>query len=299
MDNPGERSWIAYDKKEYSLIKKIINQGRPLKNWDIKINYGLKTGYNDAFIIDSATRDRLVLEDPKSAEIIKPILRGEDIKAYVPKWAGLWLINSHNGVKKSGLARVDVSKDYPAVFKWLTSHQTALEKRYDKGDHWTNLRNCAYLEEFGQPKIIYPNMTKYMPFVYDKHQFFTNDKSFILTGSSLKYLTAFLNSSLFKFAFKDYFPELLGDTLELRKVFFENVTVREVDNDLLIAEKLDLIAEYKLSELSTAQLEKDIDAMIFDIYELTTSERSMIAGTTISPVLSESLISAISSSERE
>ena len=92
---------------------------------------------------------------------------------------------------------------------------------------------------------------------------------------------------------------MLGDTLELRKVFFENVTVRGVDNDILIAEKLDLISECRLSGLSTVQLEKDIDAMIFDIYELTASERSMIAGIATSSALSESSINLISSSERE
>lgn len=174
IENPGTKSWIAYDKKEYALIQKIITMGKPLKDWDVKINRGILTGYNDAFIIDTATRDRLVAEDPRSAEIIHPLLRGEDIKAYVPDWKGKWLINAHNGVKSSNIQRVDVEKDYPAIHKWFLRFETFLVKRQDKGDHWTNLRNCAYIEEFYKDKIIYPNMTKYMPFVYDKHQFFTN-----------------------------------------------------------------------------------------------------------------------------
>ena len=91
------------------------------------------------------------------------------------------------------------------------------------------MRNCAYLEDFYAPKIIYPNMTKYLPFVYDKHQFFTNQKCFIITGNSLGYLTAFFNSKIFRFTFKEFFPELLGDTRELSKTFFEKVTVKVID----------------------------------------------------------------------
>ncbi|MFN8277013.1 MAG: N-6 DNA methylase [Chitinophagales bacterium] len=181
INHPQANSWIAYDKNSYHLIQKIINQGKQLKDWDIEINYGIKTGCNEAFIIDAEVRDKLIAEDPKSAEMIKPILRGEDIKAYVPDWKGKWLIATHNGIKAKGVKPIDVKKDYKAVYKWLLKFQIALEKRQDKGDHWTNLRNCAYIEEFSKPKIIYPNMTKFLPFVYDKGSFFTNQKCFIIT----------------------------------------------------------------------------------------------------------------------
>jgi len=112
-------------------------------------------------------------------------------------------------------------------------------------------------------------------------------------------LTAFLNSRLFKFAFKDYFPELLGDTLELRKVFFENVTAREANNDILIEEKLDLIQKYMSSGLSTIQLQNDIDEMIFDIYELTSFERSIILERSTISMSWERSINTISCSDSE
>ncbi len=278
MENPCENSWIAYDKREYELIKKIVANGMPLKEWDIRINYGLKTGFNEAFIINTETRNKLIAEDPKSAEIIKPILRGEDIKAYIPDWADKWLINSHNGVKNSNIPRVDVVKDYPAVYKWFLGFEAALIKRQDKGDHWTNLRNCAYLEEFYTPKIIYPNMTKFLPFVYDKHQFFTNQKCFIITGNCLGYLTAFLNSKIFRFTFKEFFPELLGDTRELSKTFFEKVTVKVIDEGKtqFFETLVDEIYELKKMGKDTQLMELEIENKLAEIYSLSANDISLI-----------------------
>ncbi len=276
MENPGVKSWIAYEKNEYALITKIISKGKPLKDWDIKINRGILTGLNEAFIINTDVRNKLVAEDPKSAEIICPILRGEDIKAYHPSWADKWLINTHNGIKASGKDRINVERDFPAVYSWLLKYESSLIKRLDKGDHWSNLRNCAYMDEFYKPKIIYPNMTKYLPFVYDKHQFFTNDKSFIITGEHLDYLTAFLNSKIFKFTFKDYFPELLGESRELRKVFFETVSVKKASEEDWFKNILNLIEENKSKGLSTDEFEQQIDEKFFDLYELTKTERRIL-----------------------
>jgi hypothetical protein len=276
IENPNEKSWIAYRKEEYELIKKIVSKGKQLKEWNIQINYGLKTGFNEAFIIDTETKERLVQQDPKNTEVFVKILRGEDIKPYCPDWNNKWLVNTHNGVKNSSKPRVNAEKDYPALYEWLLKFETQLSKRTDKGDHWTNLRNCAYLEEFYKPKIIYPNMTKFMPFVYDKHQFFTNDKSFILTGQNLEYLTLFLNSKIFKYTFKEYFPELLGETREIRKVFFETVSVIPVTENEWFVAKCEAIIYNKQKSLPTIDLEKEVDEKLFDIYELTEAERLLI-----------------------
>lgn len=292
--NPSESSWIAYDREGFSVIRKIVEQGKPLKDWQISINRGLLTGFNEAFIIDTDRRNQLVAEDPECADLIVPILRGEDIKAYVPEWKNKWLINTHNGIKEHEIERIDVLRDYPSVLKHFLQYQTALEKRYDKGDHWTNLRNCAYLEEFAKPKIIYPNMTKFLPFVYDKHQFFTNDKSFILTGEKLEFLTCFLNSSLFKFAFKDYFPELLGDTRELRKVFFETIPVKEPTDDQSYKNILEDILTLKEQRQATNDLEQKMDELIFDLYDLTADERTLILSTAGKSTGSRELISDMS-----
>ncbi|RYD52376.1 MAG: type II restriction endonuclease [Sphingobacteriales bacterium] len=301
IENPGASSWIAYDKQEYALIRKIEAAGKPLKEWNVQIQYGLKTGFNEAFIIDTNTRNRLVAEDPHSAEIIHPILRGEDVKAYVPEWAGLWVIGTFPSLNLS-------LGDYPAVENYLLQFQERLTPKPDdwkpsvKQSKWPGRKSgsyewfetqdsISYYADFLKPKIIYPNMTKYLPFVHDRQQFLTNDKAFIITGSHLEYLVCFFNSSLFKFAFKDYFPELLGDTRELRKVFFDNVPVKDTQNEEWYQSILKAIQEAKAKNISTTELEIRIDEKLFDLYELTAEERSLIWS---SPGTTASSLAAIS-----
>ena len=242
QNNLSANSWVAYTQEEYELKRRVEQQGVRLDNrdekgkplaekvWDININRGILTGYNAAFIIDQAKRDKLVAADPKSAEIIRPILRGRDVRAWVADWAGLYLINTHNGVKTEGIPPIDVAKEYPAVYAWLESHQPKISKRYDQGDHWSNLRNLAYLNDFNRSKIIYPEITNSLPFTYDiSGEYLTNNKCFIISGHHLAYLTAVFNSPLFRFFFKDNFPELLGNSYETRSVFFEQIPIKLPD----------------------------------------------------------------------
>ncbi len=128
-------SWVVLSPIEAQIKQKIETIGTPLKNWDILINYGIKTGYNEAFIIDGKKKAELIEQDPKSAEIIRPILRGKDIRKYFIEFENMWLINTHNGYKtKSGnlVQRINI-ESYPAVKKHL-----------DK--YWKNLstRKCSY-----------------------------------------------------------------------------------------------------------------------------------------------------------
>lgn len=183
----------------------------------------------------------------------------------------MWLINTHNGVKKV-LDRIDIDK-LPALKKHLDNFYTKLSKRADKGTTPYNLRNCAYILDFDKPKIMYPNMTKYLPFYYDEKKFLQNDKSFFITGTHISYLTAFLNSSLFKYCFMDNFPPLFGGSRELRKVFFDKIPIMDVDddtNDEFHALVLDIQNEY------SDEKAKAIDQKIFDLYGLTKDERDEI-----------------------
>ncbi len=273
----NEDSWVILSPIEQSIKQKIESVGTPLKDWDIQIYRGVLTGYNDAFIISTEKRNEILAnciteeERQKTAELIRPILRGRDIKRYGYDWANLWLINTHNGVK-GVMPRVDIM-EYPALKAHLDQHWDKISKRADKGDTPYNLRNCAYLEDFFKPKVMYPNMTKYLPFYYDEKGFFQNDKSFMITGRNVAYLTAFLNSSLFKFCFLNNFPELLGGTRELRKIFFDKIPVLEVDdstNKQFEKLLLDIQQEYTKSKAIA------IDAIIFDLYKLTLEERNLI-----------------------
>ena len=148
-----------------------------------------------------------------------------------------------------------------------------IKERDDQGVTPYNLRNCAYLDDFNKPKIVYPNMTKYMPFVWDTKQFLTNQKCFIITGENTAFLTAFLNSSLFKYCFRDVFPELQGGTRELSKIFFDKIPVYEPDNKTE-AHFRTLVED--IQQEFTEEKAKHIDQLIFDLYNLTEKERFTI-----------------------
>lgn len=262
---------------EQSIKRKIESVGTPLKDWDIKIYRGLLTGLNDAFIISGEKRNEILNncmseeERIRTADLIRPILRGRDIKRYGYDWKNLWLINTHNGVKGK-FPKIDIN-DYPAIKAHLDKYWPQLSIREDKGDTPYNLRNCAYLEDFSKPKIMYPNMTKFLPFYYDTKGFYQNDKSFMITGYCISFLTAFLNSSLFKYCFIDNFPELQGGTRELRKIFIDKIPVIHVDSTTEILFR-DLVNSIQSS--FSIEKAKKIDSKIFDLYELSKAEREQI-----------------------
>lgn len=270
-------SWVILSPIEQSIKRKIEAVGVPLKDWDIQINYGIKTGFNDAFIICTEKRNEILAncltedEYTRTVELIRPILRGRDIKRYEYEWANLWIINTHNGIKGK-LPRIHI-EDYPAVKAHLDQYWDKISKRTDKGDTPYNLRNCAYLEDFFKPKIIYPNMTKYMPFVYDNEKYLTNQKCFIITGCNVAYLTAFFNSSLFKYCFRDSFPELQGGTREMSKIFFDKIPVLKVTGKVN-EEFVKLIDD--IQKEFTIEKAIHIDERLFDLYNLSPEERKVI-----------------------
>ena len=276
-------SWVILSEIELSIKRKIEAVGTPLKDWDIQIYRGVLTGYNEAFIISTEKRDEILAnchseeERAKTAELIRPILRGRDIKRYGYEWANLWLIATFP-------ARQYDINNYPAVKNYLLSF--AKQQLIDAGYSWVANEHLAdyckqklsqtgkfieidgkritignsqekarkktsnkwfetqdsisYWDDFNQPKIIYPNMTKYMPFVFDNNGFLTNQKCFIVTGQYVAFLTAFFNSSLFKYCFRNSFPELLGGTREMSKIFFDKIPVIVINNQLneLFASKI-------------------------------------------------------------
>jgi type IIS restriction enzyme R and M protein len=142
----SDESWVILSSEEHHIRNKINTYGVPLKEWDVKIYRGILTGFNDAFIISSEKKDELIAADPKSAELIRPILRGRDVKRYGFSFSDLWLITTHNGDKSKNIPPVHV-EDYPAIHKHLDEYYPQLAKRADKGDTPYNLRNCVYMNE--------------------------------------------------------------------------------------------------------------------------------------------------------
>ena len=290
----GSGAWVLLSEIEQSIKRKIEAVGKPLRDWDVSINYGIKTGFNDAFIVTTQKRDEILAscrtdeEREKTSNIIRPILRGRDIKRYSYDWADLWLIwipwhfPLHLDTTIQGASEIaenEFKEQYTAVYEHLLQYKKQLSAR-NKAEtgiryEWYALQRwgAQYWEEFFQPKIVYPNMTKFMPFVYDENGFMTNQKCFIITGQNMAYLTAFFNSSIFKFCFRDSFPELQGGTRELSKIFFDKIPVLEVQNE--INEKFKAIVK----DIQTAYSKEkaiSIDEMLFDLYGLSDSEREAI-----------------------
>ena len=133
--------------------------------------------------------------------------------------------------------------------------------------------SISYWEDFNKPKIVYPNMTKYMPFVYDDNAYCTNQKCFIITGQAIAYLTAFFNSSLFKFCFRDSFPELQGGTREMSKIFFDKIPVLQVTDEMNARFRS---AVNDIQNVYSKSKAMAIDSMIFDLYNLSEKERQVI-----------------------
>src|SRR5690606_39135617 len=194
-----------------------------IKDWDINIYRGVLTGYNEAFIIDKKKKEQLISEDPKSADIIRPILRGRDIKRYTYDFADLWLINTHNGIKENGLKPIEIN-DYPAVKQHLDKYYTQLVKRTDKGDTPYNLRNCAYMEDFSKQKIVWGEISDKTKFCIDlKGGFVTEATTFLMTGKSLLYLLGFLNSKV-----SEYFFSKIGSTTGVGTVRWKKFTIEQL-----------------------------------------------------------------------
>jgi hypothetical protein len=268
--------------------------GTPLKDWEINIYRGILTGYNDAFIIDQKTRDALIEASPKNDEIIRPILRGREIHKYwiekndqyllfVPWHFPLHNDSSINGV--SSVAEEAFKKNYSAVYEHLLQFRDQLEKRNQAETgiryEWYALQRFGsnYWPNFYKPKIIYPEITKFINFYLDSDQnYFVNNKCFVISGQHLEYLTAFFNSSIFKYCFINNFPELMGGTRELRKIFFDLIPVKLISDELneTFKEKVMAIQVAKDQKIDASALEKEIDLLLFDIYELTMEEREVI-----------------------
>ena len=277
LSNP-DAGWVILSSAETRIRRKIEEAGKPLKEWDIQINYGIKTGFNDAFIIDGATKDELVRRDPRSAEIIRPILRGRDIKRYRAEFNDKWLIFTRRGI--------DIDQ-YPAVkhylqqfYKDLLPKQNgAISGRKPGAYKWFEIQdNIAYFEDLDKPKIIYPEITKFLPFVYDDTKYYLNNKTFFIVGERLKYLVACFNSTLFKAIFKGYFPDLGEDRRELRKIFFEQLIIqvpsKKTEQEISLV--VDEILVNKQKHLDTTVLEGELDVLFYTMYNLTESEITFV-----------------------
>jgi hypothetical protein len=175
----------------------------PLKEYaGVSPQYGIKTGYNEAFLIDTPTRDALVAADPNCGEIIKPYLRGQDIERWMPRWKNLWMILTKSSsdyqwpwANSPSNAESIFADAYPYLFSHFKIHEERLREREDQGRYWWELRSCSYYDAFDNDKIIYQVIQYYGNYAFDVDKRFSNDKTFILFSSDT-FLLATLNSPL-------------------------------------------------------------------------------------------------------
>ncbi|MBR0183094.1 MAG: class I SAM-dependent DNA methyltransferase [Bacteroidaceae bacterium] len=258
-------SWVILSPIEQSIKHKIEAVGTPLKDWDIQINYGIKTGFNDAFIISTEKRNEILAncktedERQRTEELIRPILRGRDIKRYGYVDNGLYLINTHNGVR-GRIPRIKI-EDYPAVKAHLDQYWDRIATRADKGDTPYNLRNCAYLEDFFKPKITWGNLNLEGTYSYAPEGMFINAPSPFIATTNIAILHI-LNSKI-----ADYYIRFLGVTrnggyFEYKPMFVEKLPVPQTGLDRLMS----------YPKQPSQKQEQEMASIIYQLYGLSEQE---------------------------
>ena len=289
MEMPAENEpWAILSSAELNLKHKIEDVGVPLKDWDINIYRGIVTGCNEAFIINDAKREKLIEQDPKSAEIIKPLLRGKDIKRYHAQQSGFYILATGYDL--------DILNQYPTIFAYLEdigkqidsgrikTKGKGLFERDDQGENWWNLRACAYYGEFDKEKIVYPETTHSANFFYDKGQFYLDKTCFMITGNNLKILVGLLSSKLMTFAYKRFCSgTVLGAKgYQYNKHALEKLPVVKISDSqqqsfiALVDQILD--AKHTDPDADISDLENEVDTLVYELYGLTEDEIAIVDG---------------------
>ena len=273
----GKTPWVFFEDEKQMFINAIKEQGVPLAKWELMINRGIITGCNDAFWISSKQYQEIGSADEHCKEILVPNLRGRNIKQYQIEWKGSYLINSHNGLKEEKLPPIDIN-DYLPIKEHLDTYYDRLETRGDKGNTPYNLRNCAFLRDFGKKKIIYHIQAKIPSFYLDTEGYYFNDKAFMIVGHHIGYLTAFFNSALFSYCFFEEFPPIQGGNREMREVILKRIPVKDVTDaeDAEYERRVMEIQQMKRDGLPTEEKEHELDLMILAHYGITDPEQQNI-----------------------
>lgn len=302
LDNNG---WSLVDQEKRSLLDKLMKSGMPLGEYvGGKIFYGIKTGLNKAFVIDEATKDRLIAEDPKSEEVIKPFLAGREIKRYVDLKSQQYLILFEKGWtnKNSGNSKnkwIWLKERYPSIANHIEPFTKDGEKRCDKGDYWWELRACDYYGEFEKPKMILPDisLTSNISLDNDKKYYCVNT-AYIIVNSEL-YLLGILNSKLTNFLYFNISPKYRGGYLRFIYQYLIQLPIRTIDfsnsedvakHDKIVSlveqmlemnKKLDnskLGSEKEIIKRRIEATDAEINRLVYQLYELNEEEIKIIEG---------------------
>jgi hypothetical protein len=264
--------WALEKPEVLDLLEKLRNKGTPLGEYVEKKFYrGIITGLNEAFVIDDATRNQLIAKDPRSAEIIKPWLRGRDVKRWQVDWAGQYLLWTYKGI---------AIEKYPVVLEYLSQFREKLAKRWEpsRGQcEWYELRPCDYYAEFEKPKIVYPNICKRPEFAFDETNLYTNQKCFIIPTTD-KYLLGALNCSVTFFLYCQILPKLRGDFYEPGHVFLKDfpIALPTASQRAAIEALVRKLLDAKGQGPQVAEWEHELNAVVYEVYGLTDEESNLV-----------------------
>lgn len=272
-----------------SLLDKLDQTAEPLGDYvNDKIYYGIKTGLNEAFVIDEKTREDLLAQDPNSADLIKPWLRGREVSKWRTPQPNQYIINiassSNRDQPWTGRENAEdiFKKDYPAIHRFLTNDPELLSKaksRSDQGQYWWELRSCAYFAEFSRTRIIYPNMANEARFSWEEKEIYSNQKTFIIPTED-KFLLAVLNSTVSAFWCWNTLPKIMGGTMEFSKVSMRNLPIPKASTDekTKLAHLATQILDLKdvLPDADTRALERQINEQLYNLFKLTADDIKLI-----------------------
>ncbi len=222
-----------------------------------KIQYGIKTGFNEAFVVDKITRDKLIKEDPHCSKVIKPLLLGEDLNRYSIDFQEKYLIWTYIGIPIGS---------YPGIFKHLQQYQAQLEKRWDKGHHWWELRHCDYYADFEKLKLVFPDIAQYSKFAIDTDFFFSGNTTYIIPlEKSQIYLVTLLNSSLIDFFYRTISSSIRGGYMRFIYQYVTQIPIRRINFTLTPDQRAYYLEKAKA--LYATCLEKDDQQCVLGFVE--------------------------------
>ena len=250
---------------------------------------GIKTGLNEAFVVDKETQDKLIAEHPSSSGVLKPFLRGGDVKRWQVNFAEQYLIKiessenrTHPWSRKTAAEAEDIfASTYPAIHAYFEPFREQLIHRYDQGKYFWELRSCAYWEEFQQPKIVYPDIAQGTEFSFDDGGYFLGNTSYLLPTEEM-WLLGLLNSKAVFWFYTKTSTQIRGGFVRFIAQYVSQIpippikpeqkaSISKIVNQILATKRAD-------PDVDVSELESEIDQIVYLLYGLTNDEIAIVEG---------------------
>ncbi len=299
LDDGG---WSLARQEVQTLTRKLFDLGISLEEYvNYGIHFGVKTGLNDAFLIDAATRNTLIEHNEKNATLLKPAYGGRDIKRYEDPVSNKYFILIPNGWTNANRNTAEpweyLLENHTAIAEYLEPHKVKAEKRWDKGDYWWELRPCAYYDEFEKPKIMLPDISSRGNFTLDAVGGKYCMNTAYIIASADKYLLGILNSKLITFIYSQISSTYRGGYLRFIYQYLAQLPIRTIDFDNpadvemhdkmveLVDTMLDLhkqagltVVQRGVVEQRIEAVDREIDGLVYRLYGLSEEEVAIVEG---------------------